>query len=186
MLQLELGMLTLEFLLQVEMLLQLDGAQDRFDLGRGMVRWDLALLLVGPDDVSHRVDLIGLGHVRLVRRLEVIFHFVRPGELLVAHWTGEDFSLGTFMVQEGMSLEAVFVLEGLLYVFLGTFHTLVDSVADTSVTEEIQPTNGHLGQSFGLIVRSEILPPGTTPRRLSGRRQMTVVPIWIFKRVLRK
>lgn len=71
-LQLELGrsgMLTVQFLLQAEMLLQLDGTQYGLDLGRrgGVVRWDLAGLV----DEAHRVDGVRLGHVRFVGRLQI-------------------------------------------------------------------------------------------------------------------
>lgn len=125
------------------MLLQLDGTQYGLDLGRrgGVVRWDLAGLV----DEAHRVDGVRLGHVRFVGCLEVVLHFVRPGELLVAHRTGEDLPLGTLVVQEGVPLEAVFVLEGFLDVLLGTLHTLVYSVADAGISEEVQTSDGHLG-----------------------------------------
>lgn len=45
------------------------------------------------------------------------------------------------MVQERMPLEAVLVLERLLYVNLGTFRTLVHALVHTGVPEQVQSTH---------------------------------------------
>lgn len=85
--------------------------------------------------------------------LQVVLHFVGSRELLAAHRTGEYFALGSLVVQEGVSLETVFIFERLLDVFFGAFGALVDAMADYCVFKEIQPPHTHLRQLFrGIVV----------------------------------
>lgn len=83
----------------------------------------------------------------------MVLHFIGPREFPVAHGTWKDFTLRTLVVEERMSLEAVFVLECLLDIFLEAFRALVDAFADLGVTEEVQTAYGHFGELFGWIVK---------------------------------
>lgn len=94
-----------------------------------------------------------------MRRLQVVLHLVRSRELLAAHRTGEDLALRPLVVQEGVSLETVLVLERLGDVLFGAFRALVHPVADDGVLEEIQSAHTHLGQLLGrIVVRAARLP----------------------------
>lgn len=80
-------------------------------------------------------------HIALVRHFHVILHLIWPRELFPTHRAGEDFALRAFVVQEGVSLETVLVLECLLHVLLGTLGALVHSVLDACVAEEVETAN---------------------------------------------
>lgn len=56
------------------------------------------------------------------------------------------------MVKEGVPLETVLILKGLLDVLFKAFGALVDTFADLCVTEEVQTAHGHFGELLGGIV----------------------------------
>ena len=83
--------------------------------------------------------------------LQVLFHLVRPGKLLSTDGTGEDLSGDPLVVQEGVALEAVLVLEALKNLDLFAFDTSVGPViGNEGVFEQVQSTDGHVGQRLGL------------------------------------
>ena len=88
-----------------------------------------------------------------MHRLHVVLHLVGPGELLGADRTGEDFALLSLVVEERVPLEAVFILEGLLYVHFGALRALIHALGYRRVSEQIQPSDRHLGQLLGRILR---------------------------------
>jgi hypothetical protein len=82
----------------------------------------------------------------------VVLHLVGPRELLGADRTGEDLALVAFVVEEGVPLEAVLVLEGLLYVDLGALGALVDALGYRGVAKQIEPAHRHLRQLLGRVL----------------------------------
>lgn len=86
-----------------------------------------------------------LGHEAVVNSLHVILHFVGSREFLAAHRTGENFPLVAFVIEEGVPLEAVLVLEGLLNVNFGALRALVDALGYRSVAKKIKAPHRHLG-----------------------------------------
>ncbi len=73
----------------------------------------------------------------------MILHFVGPGELPRADGTGKNLPHVPLVVEEGVSLETVFVLEGFWDSELLTLHAPVDPVLDGGVSEEIQSSDAH-------------------------------------------
>ena len=69
-----------------------------------------------------------LGDNTVVDLFQVLFHLVRPRELLGAHRAREHFAGDALVVEERMSLEAVLVLEALKYLDLFTLNTSVGAV----------------------------------------------------------
>lgn len=65
----------------------------------------------------------------------VIFHFVWSRKLFAAHRTGKHFALRALVIEEGVPLKTVFVLERFLNVLFGALGALVDSFADFCVTK---------------------------------------------------
>ena len=94
-----------------------------------------------------------LGHEAVVDGLHVVLHLVGPGELFAANRAREHLPLVALVVEERVPLEAVLVLERLLYVELRALGALVDTLGYRGVTKEIQAADGHLGQLFGWILR---------------------------------
>lgn len=89
----------------------------------------------------------------------MVLHLVRSRELLAAHWTREDLALCPLVVQEGVSLETVLVLERLLDILFGAFRALIHAMADHGVLEEIQSAHTHLGQLLSRVfIRAAGLP----------------------------
>lgn len=96
-----------------------------------------------------------LAHVALMGGLQVVLHLVGPRKLLAAHRTGKHLSLGALVVQKGMALETVLVLECFLNILFGAFRALVDTVADDGVFKEIQAAHTHLRQLLrGIFIRA--------------------------------
>ena len=94
-----------------------------------------------------------LRHEAVVHGLHVVLHLVGPGEFLAADRAREHLPLVALVVEESVSLEAVLVLERLLYVELRALGALVDTFGYRGVTKEIQAAHRHLGQLFGWILR---------------------------------
>ena len=70
---------------------------------------------------------------------QVLFHFVRPGKLLLADHAGEHFASGALVVQECVPLEAVLVLEVLADLDAFALDASVRSVwSQGGVAEEVQ------------------------------------------------
>lgn len=86
-------------------------------------------------------------------RFHVILHFIRPGELLATYWTREHFTMFSFVVEEGVPLEAVLIFESLLDIFFRTFGALVYSFRYACIAEKIQASNGHFRKMLGLIIQ---------------------------------
>lgn len=99
----------------------------------------------------HRKNAV-LRHETIVNRLHVVLHFIRPGEFLLADRTGEDLPLMPFVVEEGVTLEAVFILERFLYIDFCAFRTLIDALVYRRVPEQIQTPHGHFRQLFRRIL----------------------------------
>lgn len=57
----------------------------------------------------------------------MVLHFVGPRELFTADGARENLALTAFVIEEGVPLEAVLVLEGFDDVHLGAFNALVDA-----------------------------------------------------------
>ena len=71
--------------------------------------------------------------------LQVLFHFVWTGKLLSTYRTWEDFPLRAFVIEESVSLEAVFVLETLQDLNLLTFDTSIGSIiGNMGIFEQIK------------------------------------------------
>ena len=56
---------------------------------------------------------------------QVLFHFVRARKFFLTYGTWKDFAGGPFVVQKGVPLEAVLILEVLTYLHALTLHTPV-------------------------------------------------------------
>lgn len=122
------------------------------------------------DEEVQRIKLHILSHVALVRGLQVVLHLVGSRELLSAHRAGEDLTLSALVVQEGVSLEAVLILERLLDILFSTLRTLIDALADHRVPKEIKSPHTHLGQLLGRIIgRTASLPADPSSNLLSRR-----------------
>ena len=63
------------------------------------------------------------GDYTIMNLLQMLLHLVRTGEFFLTNWAGKYFSVSAFMIQEGVSLEAVFVLEVLTNLHALTLHT---------------------------------------------------------------
>lgn len=131
------------------------------------------------DEKAQRIVLDVQGRlVAVMCRLQVVLHFVGPRELFAAHRARKHLPLGALVVEKGVPLEAVLVLERLLDVFLGTFRALVDALADDRVPEQIEATHTHFGELFrGIVERAARLPPYSTAhygaRRMRRRSRHT-------------
>ena len=76
----------------------------------------------------------------------MLFHLVRTRELLLADDTGKDLARGALVVEEGVPLEAVLVLEVLADLHALALDATVRAVGrEGGVTKEVQPADGHLG-----------------------------------------
>ena len=83
--------------------------------------------------------------------LEMLLHLVGAGELLGADRAGEHLPLLALVIQEGVALEAVLVLETLLQLHLVALEAAVGTVAgDLRVLEQVEPAHGHVLQALGL------------------------------------
>lgn len=95
-----------------------------------------------PLSSTGQVEAVGhdtiLGHEAIVHGLHVILHLVRSRKFLAAHRARKHLALMALVVEERVSLKAVFVFEGLLDVELRAFGALIYTLADGCVTEEIQ------------------------------------------------
>ena len=60
--------------------------------------------------------------------LQMLLHLVRTGEFFLTNRAGKNFSVSAFMIQEGVSLEAVFVLEALDNLDLFTLNAPVGAI----------------------------------------------------------
>lgn len=67
----------------------------------------------------------------------VILHFIGSREFFATNWTWKDFTLMTLVIEEGVSLEAVFVFKGLLNVDFGALGALIDALRNRCIAEEI-------------------------------------------------
>ncbi|KAJ8870966.1 hypothetical protein PR048_027268 [Dryococelus australis] len=127
-----------------------------------------------------------LGHETVMDRLHVVLHFVWARELLGTDRAREHLPLVTLMVEEGMPLEAVLVLEGLLHICLGALGALVHALGDRCVAEQVEASHTHLGQLFGRVLAGgggappdPSLHRGTSGRR-SGGAKGVCTPLGIF------
>ena len=101
------------------------------------------------DEVGGRGDGLRLRDDAVVHLLEMLLHLVRAGELFSAHRAGEHLPLLALVIQEGVALEAVFVLETLLQLHLVALQAAVGTVAgDLRVFEQVEPANGHVLQTL--------------------------------------
>jgi len=96
-------------------------------------------------------EVYGLRHVTFVHSLHVILHLVGPRKLFSAHRAREYFALVAFVVQEGVPLEAILVLERLQYVRFSAFQTFVDAFGHGGVPKQVQAAHRHLCQLFGRV-----------------------------------
>lgn len=91
-------------------------------------------------------------HGVVVNGLEVVLEFVGPWKLASAHQTWKHFALVAFVVEVGVSLEAVLVFERPRHVLLfardATVHALL---RNGSVAEEVQAANRHLLQLLRVV-----------------------------------
>lgn len=101
-----------------------------------------ARLRSGLQKKPHGEDAV-LRHEAVVNGLHVVLHLVGPGELLLADWAREHLPLVALVVEERVSLEAVFVFERFLYIDFGTLGALVHALVYRRIPEQIQPSDGH-------------------------------------------
>lgn len=74
--------------------------------------------------------------------LQVLFHLVRARKLLRTDGAGENLPGDPLVVQEGVALEAVLVLEALKNLDLFAFDTSVGAViGNEGVFEQVQPAD---------------------------------------------
>ena len=77
---------------------------------------------LGPIFAAVWAHIIGLG-MAFMSLFQVLFHFVGSRKLFLTDRTWKDFAGGPFMIQKGVPLEAVFVLEVLTNLHALTLHT---------------------------------------------------------------
>jgi hypothetical protein len=76
----------------------------------------------------------------------MLLHLVRTRELLLADDAGKDLASGTLVIEEGVPLEAVLVLEVLADLHALALDAAVRAVGgEGSVAEKVQPADRHLG-----------------------------------------
>lgn len=127
----------------------MEGVEELIDHQRTSIKW-LHSLLRHEEAEGH--DAI-LGHETVVYGLHVVFHFVWSGEFLAAHGAGKNLPLVALVVQKGVPLEAVLVLEGLLDVGLRALGALVDALGYGSVAEKVETSDRHLRELLGRVLR---------------------------------
>ena len=83
--------------------------------------------------------------------LQVLLHLVRPRELLGADRARKHLAGDALVVEERVPLEAVLVLEALKYLHLLALSTSVGAVIGyEGVFEQVESTDGHIGERLGL------------------------------------
>ena len=88
---------------------------------------------------------VSLGNNTVVHLLQMLLHLVRTRKFFLAHWTWEHLTLLALMIQEGMALEAVLVLEGLQYLHLLTFKTPEGAITrHLCILQQVQPSHRHI------------------------------------------
>ena len=97
-----------------------------------------------------RLGLV-LGDDTVVDLLQMLLHLVWTRKLLLTHRTRKHFPVCPLVVEEGVSLEAVLVLEALVDLDLLTLDAPVAAVAgDVRVLEQVQPPDTHVTQRLGV------------------------------------
>ena len=78
------------------------------------------------------------GDYTIMNLLQMLLHLVRTGEFFLTNRAGKYFSVSAFMIQEGVSLEAVFVLEALDNLDFLTLDTPVGAITgNVGILEQI-------------------------------------------------
>ena len=81
----------------------------------------------------------------------MLLHLVRAAELLAADRTRKDLALRALVVEEGVALKAVLVLETLADLGLLALQAAITAVLrDLGVAQQVQAAHRHVGQSLGV------------------------------------
>ena len=100
--------------------------------------------------------VIGL-RMALVSLFQVLFHFVGSRKLFLTDRTWKDFAGGPFMIQKGVPLEAVFVLEVLTNLHALTLHTPWEKIRQKALRIIAFPNLESRLQSIHTIWKSHFL-----------------------------
>ena len=105
-------------------------------------------------------------HGVVVDRFQMVFQFVGSGELATAHQTRKHLALVALMIEIGVSLEAVLILESARHVLLLAGYAAVHALLrDGSVAKQVQAADRHLLQ----LLRVVAVGAGHEQRAVGGR-----------------
>lgn len=102
-----------------------------------------------------------LGNDAVVHLLQMLLHFVWPGELLLTHGAGEHLPVVALVIEEGVPLETVFVLEALDNLDLFALNAPVGAIArDVGIFEQVEAPDTHVLEALGLCpgLRGQVAP----------------------------